>query len=85
VPPQNEEGRAVILVKMSITPSMLVVLYAASPSNLFKLVAFFLRLAAMFAVALNFLSQVFLRPVDTLGAIAAVIARRRRRHQQPCS
>jgi hypothetical protein len=85
VPPQKEEGRAVILVKMSITPSMLTGLLAAAPPYLFKLVAFFLRLAAMFAVAVNFLSQVFLGPVDTLGAIAVVIARRRRRHQQPCS
>jgi hypothetical protein len=85
VPPENEEGGAVILVKISITPTMLVVLYAATPSHLFKLVAFFLHLATMFAVAVHFLSQVFLGLVDTLGALAVGIARWRRRHRQPYS
>jgi hypothetical protein len=85
VPSEKEEGLAAVLVKMSITPSMLVVLHAATPSRLFKLVALFLRLPTALAVAVNCLSEIFLGLVDTLGTIAVVIARRRRREQQPYS
>ena len=47
---------------------------------LLKLVATFLRLAAVLTVAVNFLSEFFLGPVDTLMALAVVIARLRARH-----
>ena len=47
---------------------------------LLKLVATFLRLAAVLTVAVNFLSEFFLGPVDTLLALAVVVARLRARH-----
>jgi len=53
---------------------------AATPLCLLKLVAPFLRLAAVFTVAVNFLSEFFLGPVDTLLALAVVVARLRARH-----
>ena len=53
---------------------------AATPLCLLKLVATFLRLAALLTVAVNCLSEIFLGPVDTLLASAVVIARLRARH-----
>jgi len=53
---------------------------AATPLCLLKLVATFLRLAALLTVAVNFLSEIFLGLVDTLLAMAVVIARLRARH-----
>jgi hypothetical protein len=53
---------------------------AATPLCLLKLVATFLRLAAVFTVAVNFLSEIFLGLVDTLLAMAVIIARLRARH-----
>jgi hypothetical protein len=53
---------------------------AATPPCLLKLVATFLRLAALLTVAVNCLSEIFLGPVDTLLASAVVIARLRARH-----
>jgi hypothetical protein len=52
----------------------------ATPLCLLKLVATFLRLAAVLTVAVNFLSEFFLGPVDTLLALAVVVARLRARH-----
>jgi hypothetical protein len=75
VPSENEEGLVVVLVKTSITPSMLVVLLAAIPLGLLKLVATFLRLAAVLTVAVNCLSEIFLGVVDTLATVAVVIGR----------
>jgi len=53
---------------------------AATPPCLLKLVATFLRLAAALTVAVNFPSEFFLGPVDTLLATAVVIARLGARH-----
>jgi hypothetical protein len=53
---------------------------AATPLCLLKLVATFLRLAAVFTVAVNFLSEIFLGLVDTLLALAVIITRLRARH-----
>ena len=53
---------------------------AATPLCLLKLVATFLRLAAVLTVAVNFLSEFFLGLVDTLLALAVVVARLRARH-----
>jgi len=53
---------------------------AATSSGLLKLVTTFLRLAALLTVAVNFLSEFFLGPVDALLAFAVVIARLRARH-----
>jgi hypothetical protein len=75
VPSENEDGLAVVLVKMSITPSMLMMLLAATPPCLLKVVTTFLRLAAVLAVAVNFLSELFLGIVDTLATVAVVIGR----------
>jgi hypothetical protein len=60
---------------MSITPSMLMVLLAATPPCLLKLVATFLRLAAALTVAVNCLSEIFLGVVDTLATVPVVIGR----------
>jgi len=57
-----------------------IVLVAATPPCLLKLVATFLRLAAVLTVAVNCLSEIFLGLVDTLLAMAVVIARLRARH-----
>jgi hypothetical protein len=67
---------------------MLMALLAATPPRLFKLVALSLGLPTALAVAVNFLSELFLGPVDTLVALAVVIARLRGRDtasQQPYS
>ena len=53
---------------------------AANPLCLLKLVAAFLRLAAVLTVLVNCLSKLFLGLVDTLVAMAVVIARLRARH-----
>jgi hypothetical protein len=50
---------------------------AATSSYLFKLVATFLRLAAVLTVAVNCLSEIFLGPLDALVALAVVVARLR--------
>jgi len=60
---------------MSITPSMLMVLLAATPPCLLEVVATFLRLAAVVPVAVNFLSEIFLGLVNTLATVAVVIGR----------
>ena len=60
---------------MSITPSMLMVLIAATPPCLLEVVATFLRLAALLTVAVNCLSEVFLGVVDALATVAVVIGR----------
>jgi len=60
---------------MSVTPSMLMVLLHATPPCLLKLVATFLRLAALLTVAVNFLSEIFLSLVDPLATIPVVIGR----------
>jgi hypothetical protein len=54
---------------------MLMLLLAAAPPYLFKLATPFLRLSAMLALAVSFLSQVFLGSVDTLATVAVVIRR----------
>jgi hypothetical protein len=59
---------------------MPIVVAAATPLCLLKLLATFLRLAAVFTVAVNFLSEIFLGLVDTLLAMAVIIARLRARH-----
>jgi hypothetical protein len=59
---------------------VLIAVAAATPLCLLKLVATFLRLAAVFTVAVNFLSEIFLGLVDTLLAMAVIIARLRARH-----
>jgi len=53
---------------------------AATPLCLLKLVATFLRLAAVLTVAVNCLSEIFLGLLDALVALAVVIARQRARH-----
>ena len=53
---------------------------AATPLCLVKLVATSLRLAAVLTVAVNFPSESFLGPVDTLVALAVAFARLRARH-----
>jgi hypothetical protein len=57
-----------------------IVVAAATPRCLLKLVAASLRLAAALAVAVNCLSQIFLGLVDTLVAMAVVITRLRASH-----
>jgi len=57
-----------------------IVVVAATPLCLLKLVTTFLRLAAVLTVAVNGLSQFFLGRVDTLVAMAVVITRLRARH-----
>ena len=88
MPSENEDGLAVVLVEMSITPSMLVVLLAATSPHLLKLVATFIRLTAVFAVFVNCLSKVLLSVMDTLATVAVVIGRpceRATTNQQPRS
>jgi len=63
---------ATLLVPIAVT--------AATPPCLLKLVATSLRLAAVLTVAVNFLSEFFLGPVDPLLALAVAIARLRARH-----
>jgi hypothetical protein len=53
---------------------------AATPPCLLKFVATFLRLAALPTVAVNCFSKIFLGLVDTLVALAVVIARLRVPH-----
>jgi hypothetical protein len=57
-----------------------VVVAAATPLCLVKLVATSLRLSAVLTVAVNCLSEIFLGLVDTLVAMAVVITRLRARH-----
>ncbi|MGA9057547.1 MAG: hypothetical protein WB763_13670 [Terriglobia bacterium] len=52
---------------------------AATPLCLLKVVATFLPLGAVLTVAVNCLSEIFLGLVDTLVALAVVIARLRAR------
>lgn len=52
---------------------------AATPLCLLKLMAAFIRLAAVLTVPVNCLSKLFLGFVDTLVAMAVVIARLRAR------
>jgi len=53
---------------------------AATPLRLLKFLATFLRLAALLTVAVNCFSKIFLGLVDTLVALAVVIARLRVPH-----
>jgi hypothetical protein len=57
-----------------------IVAAAATPLCLLKFVATFLRLGALLTVAGNCLSEISLGLVDTLVALAVVIARLRARH-----
>jgi hypothetical protein len=57
-----------------------IVVVTAAPLCLLKLVATFLRLAAVLTVTVNCLSQIFLGLVNTLVAMAVVITRLRARH-----
>ena len=66
------EMRMALLAPIAVT--------AATPLCLFKLVATFLRLAAVLTVAVDCLAEIFLGPVDALVALAVVIARLRARH-----
>jgi hypothetical protein len=66
------EMRMSLLVPIAVT--------AATPLCLLKLVATFLRLAAVLTVAVNCLAEIFLGLVDALVALAVVIARLRARH-----
>jgi hypothetical protein len=66
------EMRMALLVPIAVT--------AATPLCLLKLVATFLRLAAVLTVAIDCLSEIFLGLVDALIALAVVIARLRARH-----
>jgi hypothetical protein len=63
-----------------MAPLVPIAVAAATPLCLLKLVATFLRLAALLTVAVNFLSEFFLGPADALLALAVVIARLRARH-----
>jgi hypothetical protein len=79
---------SIVPVKTKITPSMLMVLLAAVPPYLFKLVTPFLRLPAMLAVFVNSFSEILLGVVDTLTTVLVVIGCPRERtnaHQQPYS
>jgi hypothetical protein len=53
---------------------------AATPLCLLKLVATFLRLAALLTMAVDSLSEIFLGVVDALIALAIVITRPHARH-----
>jgi hypothetical protein len=79
---------AVVIVKMGITPSMLVVLLAATPPCLLKLVATLLRLTAVLTVFVNCFSEILLGVVDTLTTVTVVIGcpcERTTANQQPYS
>jgi hypothetical protein len=61
-------GAVTIRVASLVSP---VTVAAATPPGLLKLAAALLRLAAVFTVAANGLTQIFFGPVDTLLAVVA--------------
>ena len=75
-------------MSMALLLLIAIMVAAATPLCLLQLVATFLRLAALLTVAVNCFSKIFLGLVDTLVALAVVIARLRERRstsQQPYS
>jgi hypothetical protein len=68
------------IFEMGLTFLAPIVVVAATPLCLLKLVATFLRLAALLTVAVNCLAQIFLSLMDPLLAMAVVITRLRARH-----
>jgi len=61
-------------MRMALLLLIAIAVAAATPLCLLELVATFLRLAALLTVAVNCFSKVFLGIVDTLVALADVIA-----------
>jgi len=66
-------------MSMALLLLIAIAVAAATPPCLLKFVATFVRLAALLPVAVNCFSKIFLGIVDTLLALAVVIARLRER------